>query len=385
MANKLIFLSVKISNPFTGERFTKDLRIAEAFRNYIIEASKAAEDPIDVFLSNSEVEQLTAQEYRFTIQENLSNASCFLFICSDVRFINESVHIQNEINSYYTALENKSKPKNSIFRLTSKQFDQNIEKVDSKLRLTIQPLNSPNPFDETKNLEEIIKDLEPTFSSLYRLIKSVKPINQNEKDWVTEISYSKEYSNFKASFFGVQELVSQHALKEISTYFQVVNKNLDLDTVTKLFKNCEETVERFTTLTNKFEDQVQLKSNESIEKFIEGIFKTAESITISYQQIQNWLPIYEKAMNSLVNSDILLTKGLSTRAILRKLIVKAKKEGKLPKNFVKNSNWYEDIYNQFWGKKTSQKQIVQKDGVTFELLSSTSSIIKEVSLTIRKS
>jgi hypothetical protein len=41
--------------------------------------------------------------------------------------------------------------------------------------------------------------------------------------------------------------------------------------------------------------------------------------------------------------------------------------------------------NQFWGKKTSQKQVVQKDGVTFELLSSTSSIIKEVSLTIRKS
>jgi hypothetical protein len=37
MANKLIFLSVKVTNPLTDERFTKDFRIAEALGQYIIQ------------------------------------------------------------------------------------------------------------------------------------------------------------------------------------------------------------------------------------------------------------------------------------------------------------------------------------------------------------
>jgi hypothetical protein len=384
---KLLFISVKISD-LNGSPKTKDVLIAEKLRNFIIQKSKIDNKEIDVFLSDKEVEKLSEGPYREIVMTKLYEAQNLLFLCSDVKFLNESNHIQSELNGYFTALDAKDKPEGSIIRLTSKQFDSKKKEIVDKLQLPLNTLNNVQSFDASKDLESIITDLKPAFESIYKLISTnknkVKSNTNNETNPLSlSLGYDNDYSDFKSSFLAVQRIIIDTKLHSIGTHFDLLQT--DLDVLESIKKNIDSAIKDFETLATKFDYHDDISS---VKQNIWDIFSLQDEPKFDMQKLLSWESMYEKAIKIKDSFVVYVRKGVFTISILKKLYFTAKKNESIKNKQSKPAKYFQVVSNSFWGKGTEAKDIVILDNgsITFELLSGTKSRfgIKEIQLTIAK-
>jgi hypothetical protein len=406
-----LFISVKIDS-VNKEKDTLDHLIAQKIKALIEEKNKEILHPnkkISVFLSSDEntQEAINNQEYyRKSIESALSDADALLFICSNVDYLNNSRHIKDELNGFFTLKAKLLKPQNSFFKITSREFDAEEGKIEKTLRPTIAGTNNFFSFRSktTENLtnehleqkaNDFIKNFNaprtPNGNKLDRFVKILLSIQNDSNLQVSENDSKVNRIALELAYnLGGFEIALKNWVNNSENYPVINSKEFDFKTIFEDDQFDLETLTELHSLSKNLLNEINRigdLNNPRVELEMDNMLSSHKINTANNSDTNSINYINAVLGNSVVkfkDSFRKIKTGFFTKKIIESLKKSAIKENiRRFDNFKDND--INDIFQTFWGiNKTSKNTYIYKQSVKFTKLKGNKFGRKEIGVIVIK-